>query len=405
MKARYQYRFYPTDQQQKLLAQLFGCVRVVWNDALAICKQAVSEAVERIRSTKLPSNNDLQKLVITQAKKTVEREWLSEVSNIPLQQSVADLGVAYKNFFDSLKGKRKGKKVGSPKFKKKTNQQSARFRIGGFSIKENEVYLAKIGNIKPIWSRELPSSPTSCTVVKDCANRYFLSFVVEVKPVNINAKNQSIGIDLGIKTFAVMSNGEKAESPDYSKLDKKIRKFQKKLARHPKDSKRRNKTRIRIAKLHNQITDTRKDFLHKLSTKIVSENQVIVLEDLNVSGMVKNRKLARSISLQGWREFRTLCEAKSQKFDRDFHVISRWEATSQICSECGYKWGKLDLKIRSVRCLNCGTEHDRDENAAKNINKVGIGHCHDSKRTQRQNKTTSVASVNEASRITAPLGR
>ncbi|MBS3026770.1 MAG: IS200/IS605 family element transposase accessory protein TnpB [Dolichospermum sp. DET50] len=370
MKARYQLRFYPTDQQQKLLAQLFGCVRVVWNDALAMCKQA----------EKLPSNNDLQKLVITQAKKTIERQWLSDVSNIPLQQSVADLGVAYKNFFDSLKGKRKGKKLGRPKFKKKTNQQSARFRIGGFSIKGDEVYLAKIGNVSPIWSRDLPSAPSSVTVIKDCASRYFLSFVVEVEPVNIDAKNQSIGIDLGIKTFAVMSNGEKAQSPDYSKLDRKIRKLQKKLARQPKDSQRRNKTRIQIAKLHNEIADTRKDFLHKLSSKIVSENEVIVLEDLSVSGMVKNRKLARAISLQGWREFRTLCEAKSQKFGRTFHVISRWEPTSQICSECGYKWGKLDLKIRSVKCLNCGTEHDRDENAAKNINKVGIGHCHDSKR-------------------------
>jgi putative transposase len=381
MKARYQYRFYPTIQQQQSLARLFGCVRVVWNDALAICKQA----------EKLPSNNDWQKLVITQAKKTTEREWLSDVSSVPLQQSVADLGIAYKNFFDSLKGKRKGKKVGTPRFKKKTNQQSARFVKTGFSIQGEQVYLAKIGNVKPIWSRELPSSPSSVTVIKDCANRYFLSFVVEVKPVNIDAKNQSIGIDLGIKTLAVMSNGEKAQSPDYSKLDRKIRKLQKKLARQPKDSKRSHKTRIKIAKLHNQITDTRQDFLHKLSTKIISENQVIVLEDLNVSGMVKNRKLARSISLQGWRQFRTLCEGKAEKFNRDFRVISRWEATSQICSKCGYKWGKLDLKIRSVKCLNCGTEHDRDENAAKNINKAGIGHCHGSKRTQRQNKTTSVS--------------
>ena len=381
MKARYQYRFYPTIQQQQSLARLFGCVRVVWNDALAICKQA----------EKLPSNNDLQKLVITQAKKTTEREWLSDVSSVPLQQSVADLGIAYKNFFDSLKGKRKGKKVGTPRFKKKTNQQSARFVKTGFSIQGEQVYLAKIGNVKPIWSRELPSSPSSVTVIKDGANRYFLSFVVEVKPVNIDAKNQSIGIDLGIKTLAVMSNGEKAQSPDYSKLDRKIRKLQKKLARQPKDSKRSHKTRIKIAKLHNQITDTRQDFLHKLSTKIISENQVIVLEDLNVSGMVKNRKLARSISLQGWRQFRTLCEGKAEKFNRDFRVISRWEATSQICSKCRYKWGKLDLKIRSVKCLNCGTEHDRDENAAKNINKVGTGHCHDSKRAQRQSKTTSVS--------------
>jgi putative transposase len=382
MKARYQYRFYPTAQQRQSLAQVFGCVRVVWNDALAICKQA----------EKLPSNNDLQKLVITQAKKTEERKWLATVSNIPLQQSVADLGVAYKNFFNSLKGKRKGKKVGSPRFKKKAGRQSARFRIGGFSMKGESVYLAKIGDVSPIWSRELPSEPSSVTVIKDAANRYFLSFVVEVEPETVEAKNHSIGIDLGIKTFAAMSNGERVKSPDYSRLDKRLRRKQKQLARQVKGSKRREKTRLQIAKLHNQISDTRKDFLHKLSSRVVHENQVITLEDLNVSGMVKNRRLSRAISLQGWREFRVLCEAKSEKFGRTFNVISRWEPTSQICSDCGYKWGKLDLSIRSVLCINCGSEHDRDENASKNINQVGIGHCHDSKRTRIDRKTTPVAS-------------
>jgi putative transposase len=377
------------------LAQLFGCVRVAWNDALALCKQ----------SEKLLSNGELQKLVLTQAKKTEQRSWLSSVASIALQQSVADLGVAYKNYFDSLKGKRKGKKIGSPKFKKKTNQQSARLTRGGFSIQKETVYLTKIGNVSPVWSRKLPSIPSSVTIIKDCANRYFLSFVVEIEPISIDAKNQSIGIDLGIKTFAVMSNGEKAESPDYKKLDKKVRKIQKKLARQPKDSKRRNVTRVRIAKLHNKIADTRKDFLHKLSTKMTRENQVIVLEDLNVSGMVKNRKLSRAISLQGWREFRTLCEAKSEKYGRTFQVISRWEPTSQVCNVCGFKWGKLDLKVRQIKCLNCETEHDRDQNASKNIEKVGTGHCHDSKRTRRQSKTISVASVDEVSRITVDLSR
>ncbi|PPS43447.1 RNA-guided endonuclease TnpB family protein [Chroococcidiopsis sp. TS-821] len=395
MKARYQFRVYPTDQQQQLLAQLFGCVRVVWNDALAICKQ----------SEKLPSNNDLQKLVITQAKKTLERSWLSDVSNIPLQQSVADLAVAYKNFFDSLKGKRKGKKVGSPKFKKKTGRQSARFRIGGFSIKGDEVYLAKIGNVKPIWSRQLPSAPSSVTVIKDCANRYFLSFVVETEHIQSEAKNQSIGIDLGIKTFAVMSNGEKAVSPNYSKKDRKIRKLQRKLARQQKGSKRREVTRLKIAKLHNKIADTRKDFLHKLSTKVVSENQTIVLEDLNVSGMVRNRKLARVISLQGWREFRVFCEGKSQRLNRDFRVISRWEPTSQTCSCCGCRWGKIELSVRSVLCLSCGTEQQRDENASRNIEMVGMGHRHDLKRTGSDHKTTPVASRCEPSRITALQGQ
>ena len=314
MKARYQYRFYPTNQQRQGLAQLFGCVRVVWNDALSFCRQ----------SEKLPKNGDLQKLVITQAKKTAEREWLSSVSATPLQQSVADLGVAYKNFFESLKGKRKGKKVGVPKFKKKTGKQSARFTLSGFSMKGDEVYLAKIGNVRPVWSRPLPSPPSSVTVIKDAANRYFLSFVVEIVPVDVLASNPSIGIDLGLKTFAVLSNGEKVESPSYSKIDRRIRRKQRKMAKRGKDSKRRRKLRLQIAKLHNKVSDTRKDFLHKLSTRVVNENQVIALEDLNVSGLVKNRKLSRAISLQGWREFRTLCEAKSQKLSRDFVVISRW---------------------------------------------------------------------------------
>lgn len=395
MKARYQYRIYPTTQQQIDLAKVFGCCRVVWNDALALCKQ----------SEKLPSSTDLQKICITGAKKTEEREWLSEVSNIPLQQSIADLGVAYKNFFESLNGKRKGIKVKPPRFKKKDNRQTARFRKGGFSIKEEKVYLAKIGDVYPIWSRVLPSEPSSVTVIKDCAERYFLSFVVEVEPIHTIAKNQSIGIDLGIKTFAAMSNGEKVQSPSYSKIDRKIRKLQRKLARQQKGSKRRNITRCRIAKLHNRIADTRKDFLHKLSSRVIIENQVVVLEDLNVSGMVKNRRLARAISLQGWREFRTLCEAKSDKFGRTFQTISRWEPTSQICSDCGYRWGKINLSVRSILCLNCNTEQDRDDNASRNIEKVGMGHQHDSKRTGRDCKTASAASFNEPSRITALQGR
>jgi putative transposase len=315
------------------------------------------------------------------------------------------LETAFKNFFDYGKGKRKGHIVGYPKFKKRTSSQSARLTRGGFSIKGEGVYLAKMGIVYPVWSRELPSIPSSVTIIKDGANRYFLSFVVEVEPVQSSAKNQGVGIDLGIKTFAVMSNGEKAVSPCYRNLDRRVRKLQRKLARQQKDSKRRNKTRIQIAKYHNKIADTRKDFLHKLSTKVVRETPAIVLEDLKVSGMVKNRKLARVISQQGWREFRVLLEAKSEKYGRKFVVISRWEPTSQICSDCGFKWGKIDLSVRSVLCLNCGMEHDRDENASINIEKVGIGHCHDSKRTRRQSKTTSVASVDEVLRITAPSGR
>lgn len=378
MKSRYQYRIYPIDQQQRSLARLFGCVRVVWNDALGLCKQ----------SEELPKNGDLQKICITQAKHLKERAWLGKVSAIPLQQSIADLGVAYKNFFDSLKGKRKGQKVGSPKFKKKDNRQSARFTRGGFKIKGNKVYLAKIGNLKTLWSRPLPAEPSSVTVIKDRANRYFLSFVVEVIPEIKPAINPSVGIDLGIKTFAVLSTGEKVDSPDYSKLDKKIRRFQRRLAKRVKGSKRREVMRLKVALLKAKEQDTRKDFLHKLSTRVVNDNQVIALEDLNVSGMVKNRKLSRAISQAGWREFRTLVENKSTKLGREFVVISRWEPTSQVCSECGYQWGKWDLSVRELVCLHCGTHHDRDGNAAKNIQKVGVGHIHDSKWTGRECKTS-----------------
>lgn len=376
MKARYRYRFYPTNQQQKSLAQLFGCVRVVWNDALALCKQ----------SDKLPGYSKLSN-ALTQSKKTESRNWLSDVSSVPLQQSVRYLDIAYKNFFNSLNGKRKGKKVGSPRFKKKTSNQSAEFTKAGFSIKNSNVYLAKIGNIKPIWSRELPSEPSSVTVIKDCTGRYFLSFVVEVEPVNLPALNPSVGIDLGLKTFAYLSTGEAVNSPNYSLIERKIRKAQRKLSRRKKGSKRRELMRLKVAKLKAKQADKRKDFLHKLSTKVVSENQTIALEDLGVSGMLKNRCLSRAISQAGWRDFRTMCEAKSNRFGREFVVISRWAPTSQVCSDCGYRWGKLDLSVREVVCINCNSHHDRDGNAAKNIEKVGVGHIHDSKRTGRECKT------------------
>jgi putative transposase len=381
----------------------------VWNDALVLCRQ----------SEKLPSSADLQKICITQAKKTQERGWLAEVSNIPLQQSIADLGVAFKNFFESRNGKRKGKKLGYPKFKKKTGKQTVRFRKGGFSIKGNKVFLAKIGCIKTKWSRPLPSEPSSVTAIKDTSGRYFLSFVVEIIPAIPPAQNQSVGIDLGIKTFAVLSSGEKISSPDYSKIDRKIRRNQRKFSRRVKGSKRRELMRLKVAKLKAKQRDIRKDFLHKLSTRVVIDNQVIALEDLNVGGMLKNRRLSRAISQAGWREFRTMCEAKSTKFGREFVAISRWEPTSQVCSECGYRWGKLDLSVREIVCLGCSTPHCRDGNASKNIEKVGVGHIHDSKRTGRECKTPiGAVSVELSTRqeyeqlnlfdclgITVPLGR
>ncbi len=227
---------------------------------------------------------------------------------------------------------------------------------------------AKIGKLKIIWSRELPTAPSSVTVIKDSAHRYFLSFVVEIQPEILPKTDNSIGIDLGIKTFATLSNGEKIDAPKpLKKRIKKYRKLSKSLSKKTIGSKRYEKARLRIARFHAKLKDTRTDFLHKLSTQIIRENQTIILEDLNVSGMVKNRKLSRAISDLGWRQFRTLLEGKAEKYSREFRVIDRWIASSQICSCCGFKGGKLDLSIREWECFNCGQKHDRDHNAAINI--------------------------------------
>ncbi len=392
MKARYNYRIYPTDEQQTKLAQLFGCCRVVWNDALAHC-------VELYKSgQKKPINSQLQKQFITQAKKTSVRQWLKEVSNIPLQQSLNDLDQAYKNFFKSSKGERLGKRVKPPKLKKRNAKQSARFRMSGFKLDGEQISLAKIGKLKIVWSRPLPSSPSSVTVVKDAAHRYFLSFVVEVNQQLLPLSPNSVGIDLGIKTFAVLSSGEKIDAPKpLKKRIKGLRKLNRNLARKQKGSNRYEKARLRKAKLYGRMKDTRLDFLHKLSTRIINDNQVIVLEDLNVSGMLKNRKLSKAISDLGWRQFRTVLEGKAQKSGRDFRVISRWEPTTQKCSCCGFNGGKLDLAVREWTCLNCESVHDRDLNAALNILVAG-GHSETLNGRGEQRQTSlKEAAINEAS--------
>ncbi len=207
-----------------------------------------------------------------------------------MQQSLNDLNQAYQNFFKSTKGKRKGKPIKLPKFKSRKSRQTARFTKGGFKVGLHKVYLAKIGKLKIVWSRELPAAPSSVTIIKDSANRYFLSFVVEIQPETLPKTDNSVGIDLGIKTFATLSNSEKIDAPKpLKKRIKKYRKLSKSLSHKTKGSKRYETARARVAKFHAKLKDTRTDFLHKLSTEIIRDNQTIVLEDLNVSGMVKNR--------------------------------------------------------------------------------------------------------------------
>lgn len=368
MKARYRYRVYPKPAQISVLNQLFGCVRVVWNDALNFCNQSYQDGV------RYPGESELQKQFITNAKKTEQRQWLSQVSNIPLQQSIRDLGAAYFNFFKSCTGKRKGKQVKPPKFKKRSNAQSCRFRVGGFKVNEQTVYLAKIGKLKIEWSRPLPADPSSVTLIRDAANRYFMSFVVEIDPIQLPDNGKSVGIDLGIIDFATFDSGEKIKSPKPLKARlRRLKRAQRNLKKKVKGSNRLRLARLRVAKIHAKIKDIRTDFLHKLSTRIVNENQVIALEDLNVSGMVKNRKLSRAISDLGWRSFRTMLESKSAMHGRDLRIISRWEPTSQKCSCCGERCGKKELNVREWECLYCGAVHDRDINAAKNIIKVAGG--------------------------------
>ena len=408
MKARYKYRFYPTIEQKQKLAQLFGCTRVVWNDALALCK-SLGKAL---------NYRDLCKQ-LTQTKQTEERQWLKDISAVPLQQSLKNLSTAYKNYFNSCKGRRKGSKVNPPKFKKRSNKQTATFTKSGFQLKANngsafgtpagyhcaiaKIYIAKIGHIKPVWSRKLPSIPTSVTIIKDSAERYFVSFVVEIKPEKLPDNDTSIGIDLGITDFATFSNGEKIKAPKpLKKRLKRLRRLQRNLVRKNKGSNRREKARKRAAKLHARIKDTRSDFLHKLSTRIIRENQTIVLEDLNVSGMVKNRKLSRAISDLGWRSFRTMLEAKAAMYGREFRVIDRWEPTTQKCHECGFKGGKKELSVREWTCLNCGAVHDRDINAAVNILVAG-GHPETINGRGRKHKTTTVAAPVETSTQLEPV--
>lgn len=390
MKQRYRYRLYPNEGQAQRLAQMFGCSRVVWNDALSECRRLYGQG------EKYPGFAALAKQMITEAKRTVERSWLADVSVVPLQQSVRNLDVAFGNFFASVTGKRKGPKVRMPRFKRRSNTQSAEFTQRGFKLGQ-KLTLAKIGSIKVQWSRELPSEPSSVTVIKNAAGQYFASFVVEVKPKLLPWADKDIGIDLGVTTFATLDDGTKVDAPKpLKRYQRKLVRLQRKLAKCEKGSNRRKRAVLAVAKVHARIKDIRTDFLHQLSTRLIRENQSISLEDLNVSGMVKNRCLAKAISDLGWRQFRTLLEAKAEIYGREVAVISRWEPTSQMCSCCGHREGRKKLSVRDWQCLNCGVLHERDVNAAKNI-KVAGGYSETKNGRRRTGKSSSLAQSGDAS--------
>ena len=363
MQLRYNYRAYPNAAQRRALAKAFGCARVVWNDCLRDRKHAHAAGLPYVASA------ELSRLRITQAKRTEERAWLAEVSAVVLQQSLRDLDTAYKNFFDSVKGKRQGRTLGPPRYKsKKDTRQSIRLNTNAFSLQgDGTVYVAKVGDLKVKWSRRLPAAPTSLTVTKDSSGRYFLSFVIDTEPDILPGLQTDTGIDLGLSAFAVLSDDSKIDSPRFlRRAEKKLKRLQRELSRKVKGSKNRAKARIKVARQHARVTDRRRDFHHKASTQIIRDNQAVYVEDLAVSGLGRTR-LAKPVHDAGWSAFISMLEYKAVKHGRTFAKVDRAFPSSQICSVCGFRDGPKPLHVRQWTCGACHTVHDRDHNAASNV--------------------------------------
>ncbi|WP_330309787.1 MULTISPECIES: RNA-guided endonuclease TnpB family protein [unclassified Streptomyces] len=368
MQLRYSFRLYPDSGQRAALARAFGCARVVFNDAVRAREHA------RTAGEAFPTAGKLSKKLINAAKQTASRAWLGEVSSVVLQQALRDAEAAYKNFFASLKGQRQGAKTDAPRFKsRKDNRQLIRFTANArWSITDSgRLHLPKIGAVRVKWSRTLPVQPSSVTVIKDAAGRYFASFVIDTDPAadatRMPESDQTIGIDLGLAHFAVLSDGSKIDSPRFlRRAEKKLKRAQRELFRKQKGSRNREKARLKVARAHAKVADARKEFHHQLSTKLIRDNQAIGVEDLAVKGLARTR-LAKSVHDAGWAQFVHMLEYKAVRYGRTLVKIDRFEPTSQVCSACGAKDGPKPLHIRTWTCAACGAVHDRDHNAAKNV--------------------------------------
>lgn len=365
MQLRYNYRVYPTPGQRIALARAFGCARVVFNDALRARHEAFGRG-EKI------SDTEVQRRVVTLAKRTDERRWLAGVASVVLVQACQDARMAYRNWFDSMSGKRAGRKVGRPRFRsRKDNRQAIRLTRNGFTLRPNgRLYAAKIGDLQVRWSRDLPAQPSSVTLVKDAAGRYFASFVVNVDTEPLPVTDSEVGIDLGLSTFAVMSDGTTISSPKFlRRAERKLRKAQQNLSRKAKGSNNRAKARLKVAQAHAKVTGARTDWAHKHSTTVIRDNQAVYVEDLCVVGLARTR-LAKSVHDAGWGLFLRMLEDKATRYGRTFHKIDRFYPSSQICSSCGAVDGPKPLSVREWTCA-CGAVHDRDLNAARNIVAAG----------------------------------
>ncbi|MDX8031597.1 RNA-guided endonuclease TnpB family protein [Lentzea sp. BCCO 10_0856] len=369
--ARYRYRIEPTAVQRGMLARTFGCARVVFNDAIR-CRDEAQAAGEKI------SPAEVQRRVITAAKTTEQRAWLSEVASVALVQSVQDSHRAYRNFFDSLSGKRRGGKMGRPRFKSsKDHRQSFRLTRNGFRLRPSgRLYLAKIGDVAVCWSRDLPCEPSSVTIIREPDGRYYASFVVEIEPTPLPLIERESGIDLGITRLATIActSGTRREVANPNHLargQRKLTRAQRALARKAKGSRNRAKARRVVAVQHGKIARARRDFHHKQALSLVRDNQAVHLEALNISGMVRNRRLARAIHDAGWGQFVQLLKQKAERYGRTVHTVSRWLPSSKTCAACGHRVESMPLNIRQWTCPGCLTAHDRDHNAARNILAAG----------------------------------
>ena len=364
----YKYRIYPTEKQKELINKTFGCSRFIYNHFLAM-------KIELYKTDQKSLSYNKCSELLTELKK--EKEWLKEPDKFALQNSIKDLDTAYQNFF--REHKKANTNQGFPKFKsKKNNYKSYRTNFTNNNIEvnfeNNQIKLPKLKWIKCKLHRKFTGNIISATISQVPSGKYYVSFNVECEHEELPETEKFIGLDLGISDLLITSNGETFENNKLTyKYEKKLAKLQRQLAKKEKGSKNYNKQRIKVAKLHEKITNIRMDNLHKISSQIVKENQFIFSEDLNIKGMVKNPNLSKSIHDASWSELTRQIQYKSEWNNRTYHKVDRFYASSQICSNCNYKNNKTkNLSIRQWTCPECGTNHNRDINASINILNQGL---------------------------------
>jgi putative transposase len=357
----YQYRCYPTPSQRQMLARTFGCARFVYNWALRLRSDAYRQRGEQVFYSDTSA-------ALTSLKRQSDYAWLNEVSCVPVQQSLRHLDKAFRNFFAG--------RAKYPTFKKKRGRQSAVYTTSAFKWDGSVLLLAKMTEPLPIhWSRSLPKEarPTTITVSRDAAGRYFVSFLVEEDISPLPVSDSTVGVDLGLHDVVTLSTGEKTGNQHFfTKDEKRLARLQRRHAKKRKGSKNREKSRRKVARLHARIADRRRDFLHKLTTRLIHENQVVCVESLAVKNMMQNHCLAKAIADVGWGELVRQLDYKARWYGRSLVPIDRFTPSSKRCHVCGHLLDELDLDVRQWTCPECGTVHDRDINAAKNVKAEGL---------------------------------